>query len=72
MPTYGLKLYGRHAPLSVEDRRPGEYQFDASDDRAAVQLAKSRFAIEISQYAYARLAAERRRLVWEQGDGARA
>jgi hypothetical protein len=72
MANYVLKLYSRISPRSPDERRLGEYQFDAPHDIAAILAAKARYGDEMANYGYVRLTHERGRFVWEQGSSTRA
>jgi hypothetical protein len=67
MPTYDLRLYGQLTHRSRQERRRGEYQFDAPNDRAAIQTVETRYAGQLAEHAYALLVDDTHRFVWERG-----
>lgn len=72
MPSYNLKLYNQVDRWAPYRKARGEFQFDASDDLAAITLAKTRYVERLIEYDCAVLSDLRRRFVWEQGVASRA
>ena len=66
MLRYDLRLYRHEDPALASHREGDRFEFEAEDDLAAVERAKSIYAGELAACHYAMLSSPGGRLIWQK------